>query len=163
MNYATAWFNFCILNKFWLTRMLNISIIHNDSFKLLKICHLVVRLTVVSVLYSYKKYRYNDDIMSTIASQTNSLTIVYSTIYSGADQRKHQSSMSLASVRGIHRWPVNSPQKGPVPRKIFPFDDVIMKNIIAADVPAPVVARSTVVMVLNIKDNKSLFSTTCTV
>ena len=55
-----------------------------------------------------------------------SITIVYLTVYSGADQRKHQSSASLAFVRGIHRWPVNSPHKGPVTRKMFPFDDVIM-------------------------------------
>ena len=55
-----------------------------------------------------------------------SLTIVYSTVYSGADQRKHQSSASLALVRGIHRWLMNSPHKGPVMRKMFPFDDVIM-------------------------------------
>ena len=32
----------------------------------------------------------------------------------------------MAFVRGIHRWPVNSPHKGPVTRKMFPFDDVIM-------------------------------------
>ena len=64
--------------------------------------------------------------MGAMASQINSLTIVYSTVYSGADQRKHQSSASLAFVRGIHRWPVNSPHKWPVTRKIFPFDDVIM-------------------------------------
>ena len=55
-----------------------------------------------------------------------SLTIVYLTIYSGADQRKHQSSASLSFVRRIHRWPVNSPYKGPVTRTIFPFDNVIM-------------------------------------
>ena len=55
-----------------------------------------------------------------------SLTIVYATVYSGADQRKHQSSASLAFVRGIHRWPVNSPYKWPVTRKMFPFDDVIL-------------------------------------
>ena len=64
--------------------------------------------------------------MSEIASQITSLTIVYSIVYSDADQRKHQSSASLASVRGIHRGPVNSPHKWPVTRKIFPFDDVIM-------------------------------------
>ena len=69
---------------------------------------------------------YNDDIMSAIASQITSLTSVYSTVYSDADQRKHQSSASLAFVRGIHRWPVNSPHKWPVTRKMFPFDDVIM-------------------------------------
>ena len=64
--------------------------------------------------------------MSVIVSQITSLTIVYSSVYSGADQRKHQSSASLPFVRGIHRWPVNSPHKGPVTRKLFPFDDVIM-------------------------------------
>ena len=68
---------------------------------------------------------YSDAIMTTIASQITSLTIVYSIVYSDAD-RKHQSSTSLAFVRGIHRWPVNSPHKMPVTRKMFPFDDVIM-------------------------------------
>ena len=51
----------------------------------------------------------NDVIMSTMASQITSLTIVYSTVYSGTDQRKHQSSASPAFVRGIQRWPVNFP------------------------------------------------------
>ena len=73
--------------------------------------------------------------MSTMASQITSLTIVYSTVYSGVDQRKHQSSASLAFVRGIHRSPVNSPHKGQVTRKIFPFDDVIM---IYASVAEPI-------------------------
>ena len=69
---------------------------------------------------------YDDVIMGAIASQITSLTIVYSTVYSGADQSKHQSSASLAFVWGIHRGPVNSPHKWPVTRKMFPFDDVIM-------------------------------------
>ena len=60
------------------------------------------------------------------STQITSLTIVYSTVYSDADQRKHQSSASLAFVWGIHRGPVNSPHKWPVTRKMFPFDDVIM-------------------------------------
>ena len=67
-----------------------------------------------------------DVTMGAMASQITSLTSVYSTIYSGADKKKHQSSASLVFVRGIHRWPVNSPHKGPVTRKMFPFDDVIM-------------------------------------
>ena len=67
--------------------------------------------------------------MGTIASQFTSLAIVYSIAYSDVDQRKHQSSASLAFVRGIHRGPVNSPRKWPVTRKMFPFDDVIMINI----------------------------------
>ena len=69
---------------------------------------------------------YDDVIMGEIASQITSLTIVYSAVYSGADQSKHQSSASLAFVWGIHRPPVNSPHKWPVTRKMFPFDDVIM-------------------------------------
>ena len=64
--------------------------------------------------------------MGAMASQITSLTIVYSTVYSGADQSKHQSSASLAFVCGIHRGPVNSPHKWPVTRKMFPFDYVIM-------------------------------------
>ena len=71
---------------------------------------------------------YNDDIMDALASQITSLTIVYSIVYSGADQRKHQIDASLAFVWGIHRWPVNSPHKGPVMRKMLPFDDVIMRQ-----------------------------------
>ena len=71
---------------------------------------------------------YGDIIIGTIASQITSLTIVYSTVYSDADQRKHQSSASLAFVLGIHRGPVNSPHKWLVTRKMFPFDDVIMRE-----------------------------------
>ena len=41
--------------------------------------------------------------------------------------KNHQSSASLAFARGIHRSPVNSPHKWPVTRKMFPFDDVIMR------------------------------------
>ena len=55
---------------------------------------------------------YNDAKISVVASQITSLTIIYTTVYSGTDQRKHQSSASLAFARGIHRWPVNSPHKG---------------------------------------------------
>ena len=60
------------------------------------------------------------------ASQITSISNVSSTLCSCADQRKHQSSASLAVVRGIHRWPVDSPHKGPITLKLFPFDDVIM-------------------------------------
>ena len=51
----------------------------------------------------YQAFHYIDVIMTTMASQITSLTVVYSIVYSGADQRKHQSSASLAFVRGIHR------------------------------------------------------------
>ena len=60
--------------------------------------------------------------------------------------RKHQSSASLALVRGIHRWPVNSPHKWPVTRKMFPFDDVIMwVKTIANDAMGPWMCRIKVV------------------
>ena len=71
---------------------------------------------------------YSDVIMTTMASQFTSLTVVYSIVYSDADQRKHQRSASLAFVWGIHRWPVNSPHKGPVTREMSPFDGVIMRS-----------------------------------
>ena len=71
-------------------------------------------------------YHYDDVIMSATASEIPSFTIAYSTGHSGTDQRKHKSSASLAFVRGIHRYSVNSPHKGPVTRQISPFDDVII-------------------------------------
>ena len=69
---------------------------------------------------------YNDVIMSTMAYQITNLKIVYPTVYSITDQRKHQSSVSVVFVREIHRWRVNSPHKGPFTWKMFPCDDVIM-------------------------------------
>ena len=71
--------------------------------------------------------------MGAIVSQITSITIVYSTVYSDADQRKDQSSESLAFVRGIHRGPVNSPHNWPVTRKMFPFDDVIMNGTLSPE------------------------------
>ena len=70
--------------------------------------------------------------MGVMASQITSLTNVYSTVYSGADQRKYQRSASLAFVWGINREPVNSPHKWPVTRKMIPFDDVIMSTLYGA-------------------------------
>ena len=64
--------------------------------------------------------------MSAMASQITGVSIVYSTICSSTDQRKHRSSASLAFLREINRWLVNSSHKGPVTRKRFPFDDVII-------------------------------------
>ena len=78
------------------------------------------------IKFESSSIHYNDVIMSSMVSQITSLTIVCWTIYSHADQRKHQSSASVAFVWGIHRWPVNSPLKWPVTWKMFPFDDVIM-------------------------------------
>ena len=73
--------------------------------------------------------KHYDVIISAMPSQITSLTIVYSSVYSDADQRKHQSSASQAFVWGMHRWAMNSPHKAPVTRKRFPFDDGIVKML----------------------------------
>ena len=79
-----------------------------------------IGLTVVFVMH------YTDIIMSAMASKKTGVSIVCSTVYSGADERKHQSSSSLAFLKRIHQWLVHSPHKGTVTQKMFPFDDVIM-------------------------------------
>ena len=73
--------------------------------------------------------RYSGVMISAMASQIIGVSIIYSIVCSGADERKHQSSASLAFVWGIRRSPVNSPHKGPVTRKIFPFHDFIMVTV----------------------------------
>ena len=126
-------------------------IIRNDSSMLMLILHfqkfghgmhfvVVCFRPVLSISF---RVHYSDVIMGMVTFQITSLMIVYSTIYLGADQRKHQSSTSLAFARGIHRWPVNSPHKWPVTRRIFPFYDVIMSlhqhwcNHMIASLPLP--------------------------
>ena len=81
-------------------------------------------------------------IMGWMTSEITSITFfystVYSTVYSGAFKRKHQRSASLAFVGGIHRWPVNTPYKCPVPQKMFPFDDVIILALFFPNFPISV-------------------------
>ena len=94
---------------------------------------IIYHLFILSISWAHqylgRKFHYSDVIMTAMASQITNLTIDYSSVYSSADQRKYQSSASLAFVRGIHRWPVNSPHKGPVTREMFPFDDVFMERM----------------------------------
>ena len=89
---------------------------------------------------SLETNHHNNVIIDAIASQITSLTIVYSTVHSGTNHRKHQSSASLVFVRGIHRWTVNSPHKWPVTRKTFPFDDVIMLWLFISMAPVALVS-----------------------
>ena len=100
----------------------------------LMLCHLFLAWNITHILHSHftgiETIHHSDVTMGAIASQINSLTSVYSTVYSDADQREHQSSASLAFVHGIHRWLVNSLQKWPVLRIMFPFDDVIMQMML---------------------------------
>ena len=72
-------------------------------------CVLFLDMALPCTVSVYSGYLYNDVIMDAMASQITSHTIVYSTVYSGTDQRKHQSSASLAFVR------VNSPVTGEFP------------------------------------------------
>ena len=88
-------------------------------------CHDLFPRDTLTDRWTYM-YHYDDFMMGPMASQITSLLIVYSTVYSGADQSKHQSSASLAFVWRIHQGQVNSPHKWPVTRKMFPFDDIIM-------------------------------------
>ena len=81
--------------------------------------HATNNVAMKNITRSFWPRHYNDVIMGTIASQITSLTIVYSIVYSDADQTKHQSSASLAFVRGIHRGPVNSPHKCQLRGKCF--------------------------------------------
>ena len=94
---------------------------HGDVLPLMSCCtpHISQPILIVCM-------HYNDVIMGAAAFQI-SIAVVYSTVHSGADQRKHQRSVSLALVWGIHRWPMNSPHTWPVTRKMFPFDDVIIE------------------------------------
>ena len=70
-----------------------------------------------------------------MASQITGVSIICSNICSGADQRKHQSSTSLAFVRGIHQWAADTPHKRPVMQKMFSFDDIIMRDEITYPFP----------------------------
>ena len=98
-----------------------------------KTSYLEPHLLVQTVATSH----HSDVIMGAMASQISGVSIVYLNICSGADQIKHQSSASPAFVNGIHRWSVNSPHKGPVTRKMLPFDDVIMSNEFMAWISSP--------------------------
>ena len=97
----------------------------------------MVMLLVVWVSMTLKQshcnetlWHYGDVIMGTIASQITSLIWLFTQPFIQTQiKKKHQSSTSLAFVRGIHRRLVNSLHKWPVTRKMFPFDDIIMDTI----------------------------------
>ena len=86
----------------------------NDHLWLALDVYWTISKNVVSGVIAARAIHYSDVIMYVIASQITGVSIVCSTVCSGTYQRNHQSSASLAFVRGIHRWPVDSPHKGPV-------------------------------------------------
>ena len=91
-------FVFCILDR----RRFSLYVAERLMFFMIWVPRLLI---IQNVKLHVNMKHYDDVIMSTMASQITSLTIVYSTVFSGADQGKHQSSASLAFVRGIHRGP----------------------------------------------------------
>ena len=80
-----------------------------DMFKCIFVNDIISIFTEISLKFIHNcpidndSSHYTDVIMGAIASHITSLTIVYSTVYSDAGQRKHQSSASLAFVWEIHR------------------------------------------------------------
>ena len=115
--YACRWFSYA---RTWCDVDTSMS---DDDHMHLGTRSVLVQITICHIYSPNYKIHYIDVIMTTMASQITSLTVVNSAVYSDADQRKHQSSASLAFVWGIHR---DFPHKGPVTWKMFPFDDVIM-------------------------------------
>ena len=94
----------------------------------------LIRWWIIVSIVSHNITELNDNSlkwrhMGAISSQVTGGWIAYSSVCSGVDQSKHQRSISLAFVREIYRWPVNSPCKGPVTRKIIQFDHFIMYYI----------------------------------
>ena len=78
--------------------------------------------------FCHGKWYYSEVIMSAMTSQITCVYIGCATVCLGVDQRKHQSAASLVFVRGIHRWPFDSPHTGSVIREMFSFEDVIMNG-----------------------------------
>ena len=97
---------------------------------------------------------YSDVIMGTIAYQITILMIVFSTVNSDADQRKHQSSASWPFVRGIHRGPAQVASNA---LKMFPFDDVIMYANDIPQNPAFDLSHDKQSMVAGLNDKVSLY------
>ena len=126
-----CWFDYCIKHVYLRNKMkidLMMSTLSISSYEIkdnsaeMSICWLEILYNPIFGRCTY----YNEVIRSATASQITDVSIVFSAVCSGADQIQYQSSVSLAFVRGIHPSPVNSPHKGPVTRKMFPFNDVLL-------------------------------------
>ena len=113
--------------RFFMRNGVNCKLRDDYLMTIVNLCLLKLKNQYLGQEGTYSQH-HSDVIMSAMTSQITSVSVVYSNVCSGADQRKHQSSASLAFVRGFYRWPVNSPHKGSVTRTKIPFDDVIMAN-----------------------------------
>ena len=111
---------------------------------------------------------YSDVTMSGMASEITGISTVCPTVCSGAHQRQHQSSASLPFVRGIHRWPMDSPHTGPISQNLFPFDNVIMFTCFIETEPVSIGLKGQslqwhhmYVMASQITSHSTLCSATC--
>ena len=82
----------------------------------------------IQITFKFGLAHYSDTTMGAMTSHITGVSIVCPTIWSGAHQRKHHSSASPTFVSGVQRSAVDSPHKGPITRKMFPFDNVIMSG-----------------------------------
>ena len=87
----------------------------------------IVSFVITSSIHTESKWHNNDVIMSAMPSRIPDVSSVCSTLASGTDQRKHQSSGT--GLCAFHRWPVNSPHKSPATSKMLTFDDVIVEMV----------------------------------
>ena len=120
----------CIAKSYWFESTDFASVISVPVWSLLFVYALTTHGYFVIEMHNFNLwsvfFHYNGVIMSEIASQITSLAIVYSTVYSRHRSKETSKRRVTGLLRGIHRWPVNSPHKGPIMRKMFPFDDVII-------------------------------------
>ena len=110
-------------------------LVHTHHGKYRDECRIIYRHTYAHT-YIYKYFcthipmlHHSDVTMGAMASQITNVLVVYSTVYSGTDQRKYQGHALLAFAGGIDRWPVISPRKEPATRKMIPFNDAIMRRV----------------------------------
>ena len=126
----TAWNIHCLVNDdCWNSLACNTTITPTEYYHFVFHDYLMAWIRFLHYWPLVGGIYYTDVIMSAMASQITVVSIVYSAVCSGADQRKHQSSASLAFEMGIHRWPVVYLQKGPMAQKMFLFDDVFMPHV----------------------------------
>ena len=104
----------------------NLYCLHPGNTTVLRLDIALIPAALCYSSWACRLLHYSDVIMSSMASQITGVSVVYSTVSLSADQTNYESSASLAFVRRIHRWPVDSLHKGPVTRKRIRFDDVIM-------------------------------------
>ena len=98
----------CVI--FWCDR----TIVQHTNLPASRLCVHSLLWLIYACMFQIKHPHYSDVIISEMTTQIIGVSMVCSTVCSGEDQRKHQSSASLAFVKGIHRWSVNPPHKGPV-------------------------------------------------